>query len=233
MSSCPQAELWIGSPRGVRSVSAALGRYLLERLSARGFRVNEHPVYAALGSSDRMAALLDGAMAADLLIVTAPIYVDSLPAGLIEAMEALHTAHHAADSRRVQRLIAITNSGYPELTHHLVAVRMLELLAHDQGMRWDGALCVGAGAALGGGTLVQTGMTRRLRKGLDQAARDLASDQPISAEARQNVEAPLMPAWLYRLAATWHWRQSARRNGVLKRLGDTPAWDGDTQNRRN
>ncbi len=231
MNRTSQAALWIGSPRGMRSVSAALGRYLLDGLSARGFQVDDHLVYAALGSTDRMAALLEAAMSADLLIIAAPIYVDGLPAGLVEAMEALHTAHHAADSRRVQRLVAITNSGYPELTHHHVAVRMLELLAQDQGMRWDGALCVGAGAALGGGTLPASGMTRRLRTGLNQAATDLASNQPIGAEARQNVQAPLMPAWLYTLAATWHWRQSARRLGTAKRLKDTPAWEEDTQKR--
>jgi NAD(P)H-dependent FMN reductase len=95
MSAIERVVLLVGSPRGPRSASAALGEYLLARLAERGVSSETFMAVPATSSPAKTGALLAAMDEADLLAVVFPLYVDQLPAPLIAAMEAI-AAHRQA-----------------------------------------------------------------------------------------------------------------------------------------
>ena len=77
--------LLVGSPKGLKSTSRALGTYLLRKLEAGGMATESMLVGAALHGQANMARMLEAVDSADLVIVSFPLYVDQLPAPLVRA----------------------------------------------------------------------------------------------------------------------------------------------------
>ena len=224
-----KALLIIGSPRGKASASRALGGRLLGRLGAGGLEVEEMSVAAVLGSSERRHDLYRATDAADIVIVSFPLYVDQLPAPLIQALELL------AERRRggmgmtpwpgplVQRLVAIVQCGFPETHQNRPAVDIMRQFAKEAGFRWAGALALGMGGAVGGRSLEKAGgMLRNVVAALDKTAKSLIAGGDVPDEATAMMARPLMPRWFYHAAANWGFRARLRKNGALKRAGDRP-----------
>ena len=82
-----RAALLIGSPRGPKSTSDALGTYLLDRLKERGVSTNKVFIQRSLVSESGVDALLRTVEEADIIIFVSPLYADSHHAGVIAAME--------------------------------------------------------------------------------------------------------------------------------------------------
>ena len=82
-----RALLLVGSPKTRKSTSNSLGGYLFEQLSARSIQTETIYLHTVLRSPQKMQALFDAVDAADLVTLAFPLYVDSLPAPVIEALE--------------------------------------------------------------------------------------------------------------------------------------------------
>ncbi|MEJ2677912.1 MAG: hypothetical protein P8174_02425 [Gemmatimonadota bacterium] len=104
--------LMVGSARAAgTSTSEALGHYLLERLQdpeARLLHVNR------LRGEMACQSLLRDVDLAGLVVLCAPLYVDSLPYLVIRAFERIARHRAAAAARHTTRLVAIINCGFPE-----------------------------------------------------------------------------------------------------------------------
>jgi NAD(P)H-dependent FMN reductase len=105
-----------------------LGAHLMDRLEADDVETQKLYVYPALRSETRMNALITATAAADLVVISAPLYVDSLPAAVTELLEVLHRQldDHARPAE--QLLVVISNCGFPEAeqnvrTAHLPLLR--------------------------------------------------------------------------------------------------------------
>jgi hypothetical protein len=95
--------------------------------------------------------------------------------------------------------------------------------ASETGFEWAGALSMGAGGALAGKPLGKAGrMTRNAVKALDLAAASLAAGGGIPEEATELMAKPLMPRWIYHLAANWGFRRLIKKHGAGKRAFDRP-----------
>lgn len=219
-----RALLVVGSPRGKASTSQALGSRLLRRLEAYGLEIEETTVAAVLGSSEARHALYRAADAADIVIVAFPLYVDQLPAPLIQTLELL------ADRRRgamgatpwpgplAQRLVAVVQCGFPETHQNRPAVDIMRRYAKEAGFRWAGALALGMGGAVGRRLPDKPrGMLRNVVKALDLAAASLAAGGDVPENATGLMAEPLMPCWFYVLAANWGFRSRMRKAGARKR----------------
>ena len=102
--------LLVGSPKAPgKSVSEALGAYVIEKMEARGWSSETIFIRASLQSDEGRAGLLEAVKIADLIVLSFPLYVDSLPAPVIRAMELIGEHHFAGDTR----LAAIVNCGFP------------------------------------------------------------------------------------------------------------------------
>lgn len=213
--------LLIGSPKGSHSTSAALGNFLLNELAARGWISIMFHIQKMLKIPDTQKVLLTALAKAELVVLACPLYVDSLPAAVIRLMER-YTARDMSAAAARPRFLALINCGFPENAHNAVAGRICRQFAAENGWHWSGVLSMGEGGAVDGRPITRGGLTRNVARALTLAAEALTADQPISDDVMALMARPLMPAWLYLLVASWHWRRAARARGVLKDLQRQP-----------
>jgi hypothetical protein len=141
MSQKKQALLLIGSPRGFKSNSKLLGGYLLGKLGS-GYEAEELHIQAAMRSETARAQMLEKVSASDLLILALPLYIDSLPASVIAALE-LIAKQRKDDSSKNQRMVAIVNSGFPEASQNNTALAICRRFAAEADIEWAGGLGLG------------------------------------------------------------------------------------------
>lgn len=218
----PNALLLIGSPKPRGSTSESLGTCLLKGLSARGWAATGLHIRKQLKSpadEDTLWAAMDRA---DLIILSFPLYVDSLPAPVIRMMEKYKARVDRPDALKAQSLAVIINCGFPESTHNAIAERICCRFAAETGITWAGSLCMGEGGALNGKPIVAGGLTRPLAAALDCAAAALTAGQAVPAEAAALMAKPIIAPKLYLFAAKIGWWRVAWKNRVLTRLAARP-----------
>jgi multimeric flavodoxin WrbA len=226
--SAPATALVIGgSPRGSRSTSASLARYLAGQLEGRGVQTDTVEICEARRTEDGVVQLLAGSDAADLVILSFPLYVDSLPAPVIRMLERIwsHRLSLAPSSRPgTQRFIAIVQSGFPEVRHNYTALAVCREFARDSGYVWAGGLALGGGHGLVQSKSLESlgGRADHVRKALDLTAAAVAGGRPVPGEAAALMARPFVPTWLYRLIGDALWLRDARRNHALGRLRNRP-----------
>ena len=93
--------------------------------------------------------MLDAVDAADLVMLAFPLYVDSLPAPVMNALEHI-AAHRAsqAETKPHQLFAAISNCGFPEPDHNATALAICENFARLTYFNWAGSLALGAGEGM-------------------------------------------------------------------------------------
>jgi multimeric flavodoxin WrbA len=217
-----------GSPRGVKATSHALGSLLADGLRRHGVEVERAFALAALHDAARTSALLDTIEAADLVVLTFPVYVDSLPAPLTRVLElvAARFAERAAidgGTARPRRLAAITQCGFPEAAQCDTALAICRHFANAACFEWAGGLAAGEGGMLGGGLdRVPPRAAARVRAALAISAEALACGRPIPDAAAEDLRLPLLRPSFYILAANLGWRLDARKHHAKRPLGYRP-----------
>jgi len=217
-----RALLLVGSPRSVKSNSNSIGSYLFEQLKIMGIEIETIYIYSVLHSAEKLKALLDAVDASDLIVLAFPLYVDSLPAPVIEILEFI-----ASDRKdkllHPQMFASIANCGFPEAAHNKTALGICETFARQVQFGWAGSLALGGGEALGGLPLIQGGgRTTRIRKALDMAAMALGAGKAIPVAAQELLEKPIIPKWVYCMMGGMGWRKLASRFGVSESLNRQP-----------
>ena len=214
-----RALLLVGSPRKANSVSQTLGAYLLDQLETRGVETEKLYVHPALKSVEKLDALVAAVAGADLVILAAPLYVDSLPAPVIELLETLAGRLDQYDRADGQQFLAISNCGFPEAHHNDLALAIYRQFARQAGFAWAGGMALGAGESLKGRPLAESGgMVRHVAAAFDLAALALAERKPVPQEAQDLIARPLIPGWLYRIVGNLGWRAQARQHGTQRKL---------------
>ena len=219
------AVLLVGSPRTRKSTSASLGGYLFEQLSTRGVETVTIHLYTSLNSPERMEKLYALLNSADLVVLAFPLYVDSLPAPVISALERI--AVHRSGHPDRPRFAAIANCGFPEVHHNDAALAICAEFAGSVGFKWMGSLALGGGEGLIHGMPLNEmdGRAIPLKKSLDLAAEALANGEPVPQSSRDLLANPIIPSWMYKIFGGFGWRQQARRYGVQSRLRSRPYID--------
>jgi len=217
------ALLLVGSPKTARSTSASLGAYLVNLLGAEGFGTRTIIVTQALRSPEGREELLAGVNGADLVVLAFPLYIDSLPSGVIRMMELIADNREGKKVRTGRRFAAIVNSGFPEARHNDIALAICRRFASETGFEWAGGLALGAGEAIGGETLEEAGGRARFaRKALALAANALAEDREMPEEAINLMARPFVPSRIYTLIGSMGWKRRARENKALEKIHARP-----------
>lgn len=225
-----KALLIIGSPKGKKSTSYTLGRRLIGRLEEAGWEIEELVAAALPRSTEERERLIRTADAADLVVASFPLYVDQLPAPLVQALELVADHRRGpgpdrvrASDPRVQKLAAVVQCGFPETFQNRPAIDILRQFALEAGFQWAGALALGMGGAVGGRSLEKAaGMVRTVVQAIDQAGRSLAAGGDVPKDAIALLARPLMPRWLYHLAANWGFRSRIKKNKAGRNVADRP-----------
>jgi len=221
-TSIRRALLLVGSPRTRKSSSNSLGSYLFERLHAQSIQTETIYLHTILRSPEKMKALHEAVDAADLVLLAFPLYVDSLPAPVIEALERI-AAHREGQTTR-KLFAAIANCGFPEAHHNDTALAICETFARQAGFEWAGGLALGAGEGLVHGASLNEagGPAIPIKKALEMAAAALAIGEPIPQAAIDLLAKAFIPGWLYRTIGWYGWKQQAKRWGAEKSLKRQP-----------
>jgi hypothetical protein len=209
-----KALLLVGSPGNMRSNSSKVGQYLIDRLGDRGWSIDKECIHQVLGDEKRLNSVLDGMDSSDLVVLSFPLYVDSLPSPMIRFLELAHD-HRNKMKGTSPRLMAVCQSGFPESHHNDYALKVCSIFAKDAGFRWAGGLSVGGGGAIGGRDLLEgAGMLRNLRSALDLTADALNGGSDVPPAAKELTNKGIAPPWMYNWIVNRKWKQEARENGV-------------------
>jgi hypothetical protein len=218
-----KALLLVGSPRGMASVSHSLGNHLLSMLETRGVAIKKLLVYPALTDEKKMAELLAAVDTCSLLILAFPLYVDHLPAPLIELLRRIAERRQGRQASAPPAMAAIVNCGFPETTHCAPAMEITRIFAKSAGFRFLGCLALGMGGAVGNRDLAKAGgIVRHQVNALAKAAACLADGEEIPAAVIGLMGKAMMPRWFYNLVADWGWKRGARKFKTSGSLLDKP-----------
>ena len=215
--------LLIGSPKGEKSTSISLGNYLISKLEESGMTSVTIFIHRLVNREEKRLNLLSMIDNADLIILSFPLYVDSLPAPVIKAMEFIKEEKGKLESTKSREFITIVNSGFPEASQSIVALKICRVFAQDCGFTWKGGVAIGGGAAINGIPLQERGgMVRNVIKGLEITAQALIESREIPHEAIDLISKQFIPSTLYIKFGNLGWRAQARRHGAGKKLKDKP-----------
>ena len=165
----------------------------------------------------------DAVGAADLIVFSFPLYVDQLPAQLIEVLELIAGERRSQPTPRRQKIMAIVQCGFPETHQNRAACDIMQQFSVEAGFEWAGALALGMGGAIAGRSLEKAGgMVRNTIKALDLTATSLLCGGPVPREAVDLMAKPAMPKWLYLLMANWGMKSKAKKHGVGKLIYNKP-----------
>jgi hypothetical protein len=225
MNTPQTALLLIGSPKPGASSSASLGTYLVEELEQRGLRTDTVNLTRALRSEEATEAMQAAVAAADLVVLSFPLYIDSLPGPVIRALEliAARRAGVTAAAGDKPAFVAICQCGFPEAEQNEVALEICRNFALATGFEWAGGLAMGAGGTTGGRPLREIrGMLRSAVRALDLAAAELAAGRSLPDEAVRLMAKPAIPGFAYRFVANRQWRGELKKQGATAPLDARP-----------
>ena len=223
MTDSKKALLLIGSPRVEKSTSASLGNYLISKLEEVGMASETLYLYRVINREETIEKLFKAIESTDLIVLTFPLYVDSLPATVIKAMEAIKKYRDTLDTKKTQRFIAIVNNGFPEGSQNSIALQICKIFAKESGFFWKGGLSLGGGGAVNGVPLLEKpGMMRNVIKGLDITAQALKEDTDIPQEAIEYFSKQFIPSVVYRTFGNLGWRMQAKQYKKRQKLKHKP-----------
>jgi hypothetical protein len=190
-------------------------------LQQRGWEAHAESLPSCLCDPARWSALEERFLSAEVVLLSSPLYVDSLPGETTLALERLAPLRTECEGTR--RLVAIVNCGFLEAHQNDVALAICRLFAREAGMHWSGGLAIGAGGAIGGqaGALAG-GQFAHVVRALDQVADAIATDCDLPRQALEGVRRPMCPLWLYSLMGNAGMLWQAQEHRVLFQLHAQP-----------
>jgi hypothetical protein len=205
----------IGSPRGLeRSSSSQLAKLFAARFCPPEWTQDWVQIHEAVATEDGLSALLARFESADVVLLASPLYVDSLPAPVIRALEVLAAHESEEPSGGSARMASILNCGFVEATQNETAQGICRAFCERVGRAWVGGLSIG-GAGV---------RTRRVVQALEEAGDAVSQGREIPEAAVSAAARNPMPPWLYRLGGNIMWRRWAKRLGTpRKALRDRPS----------
>lgn len=225
-----KALLLVGSPR-TRSTSEVLGIYLLDKLFESGIEIEELRIYRLMKSHEGQKQLLSSIDRSDILILSFPLYIDSLPSLVTKALEMIWEHRSSLENPKKHQFVAISNNGFPEAHQNDTALEICRHFAMETGMEWAGSLGVGGGEGIK--FMLDLFKAKQLEKvsfvsrndikSLDSIAEFLSTGGSIPQEVMELRTTRQMPKWLYTLVGTlFVWKRNAKKNKVWDRIYDHP-----------
>lgn len=205
--------LLVGSPKGPeKSNSARLGRLVVDGLEERGWSSESIHLHAAVKSEEGQRELFEAVARANVVLFTAPLYVDSLPAPAIRALELIVAHRGSGHAKRVPRFVSIINCGFVEPSQNDTCQRILQRFANRAGFERV------AGVSLGGSGRA----SKRVRQAFDILVEALDLEILVPDEVERLTWKPSMPGWLYVIGGNVMWKRLADKNGVKDQLRAQP-----------
>lgn len=224
-----KAILLIGSPKGKNSSSASLGGHLLSKIEEYDVSTETVHLPSEISTEAKRIQFLEKIEETDIIILAAPLYVDTLPAKVIKALSLIaqdrknKNGDHS-DLKKNKSFSVIVNCGFPEVDQNKTALKVYEQFAKEAEFKYLGGISIGMGGAVSGRSLLKMGgMAKDLVEGLDRAADDIVRNHRFSDSVIEKTSKSMIsPRWLYTLIGNFSWRFQAFQNGVYRKMNDKP-----------
>lgn len=205
--------LLVGSPKGLKAGSSVrLGRAITDGLEEAGWHCDAFHLHAAVRTEDAMSELLASMDASDLVVLSTPLYVDSLPAPVIRALVGIAAHRAGTDGGDVPRFLSIVNCGFVEPWQNAGAQRMLQQFCSQARFESVGPLSLGATGT----------MNRKVRKAFELVVKALREDILVPESVYELMKGRVIPRSLYILGGNMMWKRQAKANGVRDQLKAQP-----------
>lgn len=197
------------SPRSSGSC-AAIANFLAGRLSAYP---HASVLNLSLSAKQDEAILLEKLSDADILVLTVPVYENSVPGPLMRLFGQLsEIIPHLP--RRTRQLFVITTSGFCELSANRCTLETCRLFARQAGFEWLGGISAIPGPMIEEKALdAKKGICKKLAAVLTLAVESLAQQTPMSGEIYRLLSTPLISRRIYRLGAYFIFKRSVKELG--------------------
>lgn len=215
--------LLVGSPSKEHSTSNSIGQYLVSNLRKHNYTDRTICIYDALKTDAGCKEMTGFFNESDVIILSYPLYVDSLPANCIKALEQITEERRKISCNRKQTFVAVGNCGFYEKKQIENSLNVCRFFAKENNLHWQGGIAVGGGPQLQGKELVSMGgITKGLRQGLDMVSDSILKGTDAPMNKVNELTNPPEPEFLYRMIANWGFKQGAKKNGTLKNINDKP-----------
>lgn len=177
--------LLIGSPKGKNSSSASLGSYLLTKIEKYDIAAETVHLHSEISTEAKRIQFLEKIEETDIIILAAPLFVDTLPAKVIKTLSLIaenrkKLARDNFNSVKTKSFTAIVNCGFPEAEQNKTALKIYKQFAEEAKFKYLGGIAIGMGGIISGKSLTEMGgMAKDLIKGLDQAADDIVRNKRL------------------------------------------------------
>jgi ring-1,2-phenylacetyl-CoA epoxidase subunit PaaE len=156
---------------------------------------------------------------ADLLLIAAPLYADTLPFLVMRALEMVRDQRrHKGQMVPPARLAAVINCGFPEAEQTRFALELLRQFALEAQYTYAGGWGVGESEVIEGRPVASLGgMARHLCAAISAAGEALVRGQSIAEAVSAEGSLPLIPHAGLRAIGTlqWYWQAHKLGNSVF------------------
>ena len=212
-----KALLLIASPKTNNGASNNLGSYFLNILLENGFDIDSVNVNVAI-RNNCIHDLVQKVNSSDILIISTPLYVDSIPAPLITFLE----NYKDNNVLKNKKLIAIVNSGFPESSQNIYAVEILNHFAKNNGFTWLGGYTIGGGGLFSRGDLNKNKSAINIIRSFHEAALMVKQDRPIPQSVFELASKLLMPVRMYTFFGQLGWIIASLKHRSTHKLWAKP-----------
>ena len=209
----------VGSPRP-NSTSSHLAQYLLDGLAAHGWQTQALVACAAVRQPEKWPDLEAAFREADAVAIVAPLYVDSVPAELMAALERLVHGPPRAARPSLRRGQLRLRRGAARTTLPWISTASSPATPACTGRAaWPLAA---AGCSAASRSRSRAGRARHIIAAFDQAIAALDAGQDIPESATTGIRKQAIPTWAYFAMANLNMLIAAAKNGNLLKIGARP-----------
>lgn len=156
--------------------------------------------------NDDMAELIDKMKESEIIGYATPVFIDNVSGMMKNFMDRtivmgdphwvkdeFGECRHAMRYPNPQKIVAISNCGYPEQTHFAVLRTLFRRMARNTGMTLAGEIYRGGGALLRTTDETMKPFVEKYKELVRQAGREVVLNSAISDETMSLLEKPLLP----------------------------------------
>lgn len=201
-----------GSPKTGESASGTLLQLLQEHLQ------QAECVEVALNRKEVPDGLLDELKGMDVLVLSFPLYIDSIPSHLLRCMIQIQEYLKEHNLQRPVRFYGIANNGFFDGKQNQLALQTLRHWCNRCGLDYSGGIGLG-----GGGMVISVKIIpgeHGPKKNMVMALKQLAHAIAMEDQMEELLLEMSYPEDLYKTQAESSWRKMAMDNGLkLNELG--------------
>jgi multimeric flavodoxin WrbA len=210
-----------GSPKGMKGSAANLADYFGSKLQEKGLQVEKVAANRSLTDAEEKERLLGGFDKADVVMICFPLYVDTLPAGLLQALHMI-VENGARMSQKERVLAAECHCGFPEGSQTATALANCKHFADRMGMKYAGGIGLGQGPMFIEGKVNEMKYAKNHLPLFGQAIDSIVKGEEIPKSVLDGMKRQFVPTFMYLFFVNRGWNSSAKKNGVRSRIKEMP-----------